>query len=740
MVRSISETDPSSDVPVEIGKCPTASQLLAEFAKDRNPEAFEKLTRQYGPMVYGVCRRVIGNHHDAEDAFQATFVALAQNAASIVCPEGITVWLYRVAYRIASKSKMNLAIRKQQELSMYDVPEQTASNVRLWAELEPELDGELNKLPEIYRMPILLVDIAGISHRDAARQIGCPEGTLASRLNRAHQVLADRLTRRGIIVTTTTLGALLAQNVASAAVPTSLIYSTVTSATTIGATHSPVAIATFFQRLDSIKSTVQALTYGKIALATITTLGILAASLKLLQLQPAAVQNEPQRSRATLASPFADIAAIYRHNCDSIQSLRIEYQERTENLFDPETMWTECDILPEEFEKPFTTVLVINGEKVARTDSKRVKGVWEIDEYLRTKYPDKGRLGKPGTTAHNFTFQQILDEFPDVPFEHWDVIMTYDGKRFRTVGNQWTKVGEAVDKPYMIYPIIPPAAGIAMFHQMSAPSYLDLMLYSTLGPRSTAERDSLDQQKAMGRWRLPYLLENSDWQVIHERAPWDDTECLVIESSNGDRLWLDQDKGFVVRRWTRTEIPWDVRYTDFYQITDSFHVPRKIVSLDYAPSTASSEYRGKPSVRRTKELVSLEVNQPVPSDMFRLKPPVGATVWDYSMEPLDQNGNPIDVGEIDRAKIRSRGRSSRIQYRQPENDADLKAAIELARDKTPRPQVVDEVSQPDNVDARLRTSDTVGSTSSVILHWFVVLNAAALLLALLYFGWRRRSA
>ena len=164
-----------------------------------------------------------------------------------------------------------------------------------------------------------------------------------------------------------------------------------------------------------IKSTFQTLTLGKAALAGVASTGILAATW--LQQPEAPPKVIPEAAPAKLAAPFEEIAATYRRNYAAIKSLRIEYQERAENLLDPEVMWQECDILPEEFEQLPTTVLVIDGENVAKTDSSRVKGVWEIDEYLRKKYPDKGKLGKPGSTAHNFTFPQILDEFPKVPFE-----------------------------------------------------------------------------------------------------------------------------------------------------------------------------------------------------------------------------------------------------------------------------------------------------------------------------------
>ena len=203
--------------PAASDDCRTPAQLLAAFAKRRDQRAFELLTRQYGAMVYGVCRRVTGNHHDAEDAFQATFLLLARKATAIARPEAITVWLHRVAYHAALRTKSNIAAQKRKEIPMAEIPEPAFVEQKLWGELEPVLDRELNNLPEKYRLPVLLCDIGGKSHRDAAREIGCPEGTLASRLFRAHELLAGRLTRRGVVLTSATLTVLLAQNAASAA-------------------------------------------------------------------------------------------------------------------------------------------------------------------------------------------------------------------------------------------------------------------------------------------------------------------------------------------------------------------------------------------------------------------------------------------------------------------------------------------------------------------------------------------
>ena len=185
----------------------------------------------------------------------------------------------------------------------------------------------------------------------------------------------------------------------------------------------------------------------------------------------------------------------------------------------------------------------------------------------------------------------------------------------------WLGSGPSTEKVYQIYPKV--AGGVMSFF-ISGPNYLDLMLYGFLGPKS-GEPQSAEQQKIMGKWRLPDLLEEGNWRIVHEQEALDGAECLVIESSNGDRLWLDPQLGYAVRRWTQTAIPWDVRYFDFQQVSDDFYVPHKIVSLDYVPQEASAGVSG-PALRTTDERAIESGSQSTgAAETFRLTPPAGAS-------------------------------------------------------------------------------------------------------------------
>jgi RNA polymerase sigma factor (sigma-70 family) len=223
----------------------TDGQLLASFINQKDEAAFEALVHRHGPMVFGVCRRVIGHHHDAEDAFQATFLVLARKASSVRPRERVANWLHGVALRTAMKAKAVRAKRRGREKQLTAMPEPEAAQQGQWCDLQPLLDQELNGLPENYRLPILLCDLEGqtivASGKGAARQLGWPQGTVAGRLARGRKLLAKRLANRGVVLPAGSLAAVLSQNPASADVPTSLMGCTVKAATLVAAGQATVA-------------------------------------------------------------------------------------------------------------------------------------------------------------------------------------------------------------------------------------------------------------------------------------------------------------------------------------------------------------------------------------------------------------------------------------------------------------------------------------------------------------------
>lgn len=203
--------------------------LLTAFIERREPEAFESLVQRHGPMVLGVCQRILGHAQDAEDAFQAVFLVLARKAESVRPREMVGNWLYGVAYRTSLQARASATRRRSREMHVDSFPEPSVTPRDAWQDLQPVLDEELNRLPDHYRSAVVLCELEGRPRADAARLLGIPEGTLSSRLAAARKLLADRLTRRGLALPAAGLATLMSTNAVSA-VPAPLIGSVVQAA------------------------------------------------------------------------------------------------------------------------------------------------------------------------------------------------------------------------------------------------------------------------------------------------------------------------------------------------------------------------------------------------------------------------------------------------------------------------------------------------------------------------------
>ncbi|HVK15674.1 MAG TPA: sigma-70 family RNA polymerase sigma factor, partial [Fimbriiglobus sp.] len=153
---------------------PTDGQLLAEFVQAADADAFAALVSRHGPMVLGVCRRLAGNPHDADDAFQAVFVVLARRAGSVRPREQVGNWLYGVAYRTALKARAVRARRRVRESQVDPMPHPQVPPPDVWSDLRPVIDAELARLPDRLRLPVVLCDLEGRAQREVARQLGLP--------------------------------------------------------------------------------------------------------------------------------------------------------------------------------------------------------------------------------------------------------------------------------------------------------------------------------------------------------------------------------------------------------------------------------------------------------------------------------------------------------------------------------------------------------------------------------------
>jgi RNA polymerase sigma factor (sigma-70 family) len=188
----------------------TDAQLMTQFlaSQEGSEAAFRVLIHRHGPMVLGVCRRILGDEHAAEDAFQATFLVLVKKAGTLRDRDLLTNWLYGVALRVASKERARGARRRRIEREAAE-PSETSGGDLDQVELRSVIDEEIRRLPERYRVPLVLCHVEGLRHDEVAQRLGCPVGTVESRLSRAREQLRSRLARRGLAPTASALGAAL---------------------------------------------------------------------------------------------------------------------------------------------------------------------------------------------------------------------------------------------------------------------------------------------------------------------------------------------------------------------------------------------------------------------------------------------------------------------------------------------------------------------------------------------------
>jgi RNA polymerase sigma factor (sigma-70 family) len=221
-------------------------QLLERFVNGADGDAFQALVRRYGPLVLGVCARVLGSEHSVEDAYQATFLVFVRKAGSLRAPESLGPWLYGVAYRTALKARAERAQRRRRERPLVEAASPSNPDDLIWHDLRSVLDEEVNRLPRKHRAAVVLCYFGGKTNEQAARLLGCPPGTIFSRLAWARDRLRRQLVRRGLTLSAPALAGFLAGNATAASavgVPSQAAFAFATGQTVGAGTVPAPAVA-----------------------------------------------------------------------------------------------------------------------------------------------------------------------------------------------------------------------------------------------------------------------------------------------------------------------------------------------------------------------------------------------------------------------------------------------------------------------------------------------------------------
>jgi RNA polymerase sigma factor (sigma-70 family) len=285
----------------------TDRQLLERYTARRDEAAFAALVRRHGPMVLGVCRRVLRREQDAEDAFQATFLALARRADATPWRDSVGGWLHDVAYRVATKLKVDAARRHAHERLAGQRTRSDATPPRAWEELGAVLDEEVRRLPEPYRAPLLLCYFEGRTRDQAARQLGWSLRTLERRLGRGRERLRGRLARRGVTLGAALLAPGLASGTAGAAVAGRLAAATARAAAAYAAGPAGAAGGVSAQAAALAEGVLRATAAAKLKLGALVLLAltVTVTAAAGLVVQQALAAKPPPAPRADGPAPSA---------------------------------------------------------------------------------------------------------------------------------------------------------------------------------------------------------------------------------------------------------------------------------------------------------------------------------------------------------------------------------------------------------------------------------------------------
>jgi RNA polymerase sigma factor (sigma-70 family) len=290
----------------------TDAQLLHSFVGDRDEGAFATLLRRHGAMVLSVARRLVPRD-DAEDVLQATFLLLARKAGSIRKREAVGSWLHGVASRLALKVRAQAARRRTHEQQAATMHKRESAGELTVSDLPQVLDEELGRLSVKYRTALVLCYLEGKTQDEAARQLGCPLGTVRSRLAQGRKLLRGRLVRRGLALSAEGLAVALLAHGADAAVPASLIEPTLRAAVAVAAGSAPPGLVSA-PVAGLLRAGTSTATAGKVTVAVtlLVGVGLAAAGAGLLAHQPRVQQNaaaepvnapQPALAATTLGRP-----------------------------------------------------------------------------------------------------------------------------------------------------------------------------------------------------------------------------------------------------------------------------------------------------------------------------------------------------------------------------------------------------------------------------------------------------
>jgi RNA polymerase sigma factor (sigma-70 family) len=304
----------------------TDRHLVRRFAAARDEAAFAAILRRHGGMVLGVCRRALGDAHEAEDAFQATFLVFVSKAGSLRRPELLGNWLYGVAQRVAAKARVGAARRRIGQVPLVDAPASESDLTPEKLELRREVNEAIGRLPDKYRAPVVLCYLEGKTYTEAARVLGWAEGTVSGRLSRARDLLRRRLERTAAPFSAGLLAPL------SSAMLSNQPANSLTAAVLLAASDRSLTGAVSLRAAALAKGVLKEMFWSKmkLALAVILMLGVTGAGVVAIGYGRTPVPDEAKPQAQKEASPKVTMKAV---DIDDVASILHIYKHSGEVKF-----------------------------------------------------------------------------------------------------------------------------------------------------------------------------------------------------------------------------------------------------------------------------------------------------------------------------------------------------------------------------------------------------------------------
>jgi RNA polymerase sigma factor (sigma-70 family) len=552
-------------------------QLLDQFlgrTGNAAEVAFAALVKLHGPMVWGVCRGALIDIHDAEDAFQATFLVLVRKANSVRNRDTLGPWLYGVARRIAVRA--GTARRRRREQRGSGLEAMTMPDPLGREEVET-IHQEVDRLPEKYRTVIVLCYLEGRTHTEAARLLGCPVGTVNVRASRAREILRDRLTRRGLALPAAFVGAILAPSSASAAtaVPVALAASTVKAALGIAAGMSLAA--------GSVSARVAQLAQGVLKTMTLTKLAIVSLCMVTVGLASAQIGWVAAESPLTLQDVSKKVQAA------------------------------ESGLLSQGYQVSYEVT-----RKVIRKD----EALQQVQVPGSDAIPPSNYFRSVVTRKGDWTYEILSASEPSIPLEKDSKaqVRIYSGKygwmyqpTFKTVN-----FGRDDNVPKMKQVLVPYED---IYSEVIGLQSASEEIYPTF--RGLKDKDRVFSLAGALK-KGGYKFAKSSEQVL------EGVKCVVLESEGLDRVWLAAEHGYAL---AKREWYWGKGKGLKAVIQNSAF--RKISGDDlWLPTNSHVEYHGVSSsldgnVCMTAEIAVKNLTSPVDDSEFvpDIKP--GIEVWEF---------------------------------------------------------------------------------------------------------------